>query len=258
MVRPRNGSLKREAEQLWNWTLLMAVWSALCAILLFGVTAYGQADWMPEAVGTLPPQLLRWLASGLVGLTVLSGILYGWAAARARGQERRLRDSLIREAYAGAMEEILARRGRGHMVAPSPVHRPSAQSTSHLYREEPELTPRDAEALAAQWMRTLGARDVEVTRFRGDGGVDVTSSKYIAQVKHFSSNVGVAPVRELSGVVRVDGRRGLFFTTFGYAKGAIEFANLSGIGLFQMDHRGGRLTAVNDIAKALQTHGLER
>lgn len=106
-------------------------------------------------------------------------------------------------------------------------------------------------------MRSLGATDAVVTQFRGDGGVDVTSSRYIAQVKHFATNVGVAPIRELSGVVRFDGRRGLFFTTIGYSTGAIEFANASGIALFVMDWKGGRLLAVNDIARALQKHKLE-
>lgn len=255
-VRPRSGRLQRNAQQAMGYTVLLGSTTVFASVLLFGVARYSEADWMPGLVGSIPTDALGWLIAGLAVLTVLTGFTYGLASARAKSERRRLRDHLLNEAYAGAMEELLVRRGKGHRAVPS-APAPVARSTSALYRNANELTPEGAEELAAGWMRRLGATDAQVTRFQGDGGVDVISAKYFAQVKHFASNVGVAPIRELSGVVRVNGRRGLFFTTRGYAKGAIEFANQSGIALFVMDHRADRLEAVNDVAKALKRHGLQ-
>jgi hypothetical protein len=63
-----------------------------------------------------------------------------------------------------------------------------------------------AEALVAQWIRYLGEPDATITRFSRDGGVDVESTHYIAQVKNYSGTVGVTQMRELGGVASVDGR----------------------------------------------------
>ena len=86
------------------------------------------------------------------------------------------------------------------------------------------VTPREAEYLVAQWMRSMGDYTAAVTQYVADGGVDVASDGYIAQVKHYASPVGVADLRQLAGVAAVDGRTPLFFTSTGYAAGSIGFA----------------------------------
>ncbi|MCK8609708.1 restriction endonuclease [Agromyces sp. C10] len=48
------------------------------------------------------------------------------------------------------------------------------------------VSHRGAEQLVADWMRHLGAFDAEVTRFTADGGVDVVSAHWIAQVKNLA------------------------------------------------------------------------
>src|SRR5690606_38237865 len=113
-----------------------------------------------------------------------------------------------------------------------------------------------AERIVEAWMRHLGALDSEVTRYTGDGGIDVTSASWIAQVKHYQGVIGVAPVRELAGVAAVDGRRALFFTSTRYAAGAAEFADRAGIGLFTYSAEEGTLTAMNEIAEELYERGL--
>ncbi|WP_084486098.1 restriction endonuclease [Humibacter albus] len=82
-----------------------------------------------------------------------------------------------------------------------------------------------------------------ITRFSGDGGVDVESTHYIAQVKNYSGTVGVTEMRELGGVASVDGRKPLFFTSGTYSAGAVEFANDSALRCSSMTPRTERSTA---------------
>lgn len=256
-VRPRSGAIHREAESTAGVAGGLLVLGLLALALLFAVVIYRDAEWMPDALSMLDMRWLWWIPIILVALAALANLQHRTAVKNARTQRQRLREQLFRAAYAGAAEVITARRTRELNARQAQ----SARTTPGAARGSSAdggnvLTPRQAEELAARWMRALGAEEVRVTQFSGDGGVDVTSSKYIAQVKHFAGNVGVAPIRELSGVVRVDGRRGLFFVTNGYAPGAIEFAHRSGIALFTMNHRTGQLMAVNEVAQALQKHGL--
>ena len=256
-VRPRSGVRQREAHAAADLAAALIFLFFLSLAVSLTVVIYRDAEWMPEPLSMLRTEWWWGITFLLLVLAALAGRERRTAVKRARTQRQQLREQLFRAAYEGAAEVITARRTRelnARQVQSARTTFTASRGSSPTGGNS--LTPRQAEELAARWMRSLGAREVEVTQFRGDGGVDVTSSKYIAQVKHFTGNVGVAPIRELGGVVRVDGRRGLFFTTSGYAQGAIEFAHQSGIALFRMDHRTGQLMAVNEVAKALQKHGL--
>ncbi|MGO1383747.1 MAG: restriction endonuclease [Arachnia sp.] len=267
-IRPRNAQLMRDADSSFSLAAGLTTLSALSVAFNLALTHYGDRPWMPVMFLRVPEPWVIWVPVVLAFLTILSWIGYWMANARARRQRRRLRQRLTRAAYNGAAETLTLRRTRAARdESPSsnttrrtktsePPVRASLRSSSGPMRIFRTITPRDAEELAAQWMRSMGAEDVEVTRFQGDGGIDVTSNGYIAQVKHFATNVGVAPVRELSGVVRMNGRRGLFFATNGYSTGAVAFANNSGIALFRMHPDENRLTPENDIAAAFLKHGL--
>jgi hypothetical protein len=113
-----------------------------------------------------------------------------------------------------------------------------------------------AESLVAQWMRWLGVYDAEVTKYVGDGGIDVESSRYIAQVKNFNGNVGIASIRELAGVAAVDGRTPLFFTSGVYPRGADSWAQDAGIYLFTYDAKIAKLSANNQLARDALGSGL--
>lgn len=113
-----------------------------------------------------------------------------------------------------------------------------------------------AESLVAQWMRWLGVYDAEATKYVGDGGIDVESSRYIAQVKNFNGNVGIASIRELAGVAAVDGRTPLFFTSGVYPKGADSWAQDAGIYLFTYDAKSAKLSANNQLARDALGSGL--
>lgn len=118
------------------------------------------------------------------------------------------------------------------------------------------VSPRRAEFLAAQWIRALGEPSARVTSFVGDGGVDVESDNYLAQVKHYQGKVGPAPIRELVGVSRVDGRRPLFFTSGSYTSSAVSFANSSDLPLFIYSASDGTLVGANTRAEDILNYGL--
>lgn len=113
-----------------------------------------------------------------------------------------------------------------------------------------------AEKLVEQWLRFLGEEDANVTSFTNDGGVDVESLHYIAQVKNYKGSVSVAEVRELQGVASSDGRSPLFFTSGTYTTEAIKFAKAVSMPLFVYDAEAGNLVAEGELAQRLLINGL--
>lgn len=113
-----------------------------------------------------------------------------------------------------------------------------------------------AEALIAAWMVYLGESDAEPTQFSGDGGIDVVSHRYIAQVKNYAGSVDVASVRELAGVSLDDGRKPLFFTSGTYTQGATDFATRVGIALFRYIAAAGTLEGANELGDNYVNLGL--
>ncbi len=113
-------------------------------------------------------------------------------------------------------------------------------------------SPRQAEFHVAELMRLMGAPDAQVTRASGDGGIDVVSRYYVAQVKHVAGAVAIKDVRELNGVR--GGRRPLFFTSGTYSRLSVEFANSVGMALFY--YRNGFPYPANPIATAMIESGL--
>jgi hypothetical protein len=113
-----------------------------------------------------------------------------------------------------------------------------------------------AEALAAEWMKHLGVRDARRTRYSQDGGIDVESARWLAQVKNYAGSVGVKDVREIYGVAAMHRKRAVFFTSGRYTAEAISFANTTGMPLFRYHAESGTLTGINMIAQATRWAGL--
>ena len=91
-------------------------------------------------------------------------------------------------------------------------------------KENPmELSFAEAEVLCQRWMKFLGIKDARITQQSSDGGIDVDSMYFAAQVKHQSDKVGREPIQRLNGAMR-DGQIGMFFSLNGYRSTAIEFA----------------------------------
>lgn len=90
------------------------------------------------------------------------------------------------------------------------------------------LDPRDFENVVAELIRRMGYRDVVVTRFWGDGGVDITATfpcgpiaqqRFVFQVKRFRGDCAQRYVRELRGVLE-DDERGVLISTGTFGPGA--------------------------------------
>lgn len=103
-----------------------------------------------------------------------------------------------------------------------------------------DMDPVAAEKLAARKMQWLGFGDAKVTGAGADGGLDVVAHDGVAQVKAWSNPVGVRDVRELKGVAAssVDAKVAVFFSTSGYTKQAIDFAQNANVALFVMTDSG--------------------
>lgn len=108
----------------------------------------------------------------------------------------------------------------------------SAQRTALKERLQ-NTNPYVIENLVGDLLKKLGYEDVKVTKYSGDGGIDVkanltiygfTNVKTVVQVKRHKQNVGDSVVRELRGAAEV-GQRGLIITTSDFTKSAVEEAS---------------------------------
>jgi hypothetical protein len=115
----------------------------------------------------------------------------------------------------------------------------------------------DFEFIAACWMKYWGIFDAQVTQASGDGGVDVLSSRFAAQVKFYSNaKVGRPEVQQLYGAALGRGLEPLFFAySSGYSNEALEWAKAVGVGCFTFqiasDRRGFEFEANTPVAAEL-------
>lgn len=109
------------------------------------------------------------------------------------------------------------RRGEGGLLALAAPEPQTVRSVdgreavkSELLDQALELHPRAFEELSAELIRRMGYRDVVVTPYSGDGGVDITAAfpcgplaeqRFVFQVKRFRRSLGQRAVRELRGVL---------------------------------------------------------
>lgn len=94
-----------------------------------------------------------------------------------------------------------------------------------------------AELAAVEHMKSLGFIDAQKTQSGADGGIDVESSLAAAQVKFYASPVGRPDIQRLRGAAH-DYRISVFYSTGGYTKEAVQYADGAGVALFLMDPYG--------------------
>jgi hypothetical protein len=115
----------------------------------------------------------------------------------------------------------------------------------------------DFEFIAACWMKYWGIFDAQVTQASGDGGVDVLSSRFAAQVKFYSNaKVGRPEIQQLYGAALGRGLEPLFFAySSGYSNEALDWATTVGVGCFtfkpMVDSRGFEFEANTPAAAEL-------
>lgn len=98
----------------------------------------------------------------------------------------------------------------------------------------------DAEERAAEWMRHWGWLDASVTESGADGGIDVSASGAVAQVKFWEKAVPRPDLQNLVGAAstRGDVKHMLFFSRNGYTSDARGWADLAGVATFAFDEAG--------------------
>lgn len=116
--------------------------------------------------------------------------------------------------------------------------------------------PYEYEKYCCRWANELGARKITVTQQSIDGGIDLDGPEHVGQVKMHGVPVGVPSVRQLYGVAQSVGKKALFFTTMGYTRAAIEFANENDIALFVADPVNETLDGLSHEARLALKHGL--
>ncbi|MCM3778390.1 restriction endonuclease [Microbacterium hydrocarbonoxydans] len=209
---------------------------------------------MRGLIETVPREALILVTAALLLVVIALSFAVAAASRRAKEAHSTAVRALYDAAFQGAITVLAGRRQRTGMA----VEVSAARGFLPPSPRPQGVDARGAEEVVAQWMRHLGEADAELTSYTGDGGIDVTGSRSFAQVKHYATSVGVAPVRELAGVAANDPlhRQALFFTSTGYARGAREFADTAGIALFVYDAERGGLEAMNGLAKTLVHRGI--
>jgi hypothetical protein len=207
----------------------------------------------PSAQGVANAMIGFWLLTTLAWVVALIASYVRWSGLQRSLAEQR--GWLLEVASSEAAKVIDRRRAEARSHEPGEINgdvvRPPAPAPQPY-----GVSHEGAEHLVAGWMKHLGELDAEVTTFTNDGGIDVHSLHYIAQVKNYAGAVGVAEVREFAGVTSTDGRAPLFFTSGGFASGALEFAERSGIACFRYDAIEGTLSAANARADEYLATGL--
>lgn len=113
------------------------------------------------------------------------------------------------------------------------IQRKNAEVKRLLRERLADLHPRVFEELIGELLAAVGYEDVEVTKYVGDGGIDVRATLTVGgvtrvqtaiQVKRWSKNVSGRTVRELRGALGPH-ERGLIITLSGFTRDAITDAS---------------------------------
>lgn len=100
-------------------------------------------------------------------------------------------------------------------------------------------TPKQAELNAAEVTRSWGYVDATSPMHGADGGIDVRSSRSLAQVKFRSSKAGRPEIQNLWGAAAGEMPRAVLFFDFkGYSLQAVQYANQMNIGLYVYGQTG--------------------
>lgn len=121
--------------------------------------------------------------------------------------------------------------------------RPAPPPPPQLYG----VSDHGAEQLVCDWMRHLGVLDATVTRVQGDGGIDVDSEGFLAQVKNYTGSVPVTEVRDLGGVAAAESKRALLFTSGSLTRDGLAFAERVRIAVLRYDAVAGTLVGLNEL-----------
>jgi hypothetical protein len=97
---------------------------------------------------------------------------------------------------------------------------------------------REAEEYAAEVMRSLGYSDATATGLGSDGGIDVTSSGAVAQVKMEAVPTGRPVLQAIYGISLLEGKTALVFSLAGFTTQALDWAERAKVACFEFSFDG--------------------
>lgn len=114
-----------------------------------------------------------------------------------------------------------------------------------------------AEKLCRDWMIFLGVGDAATTTYSQDGGIDITSEKYVAQVKNYIGSVGAPEIQQLVGAAFASNKSPIFFTSGLYTAAAKLAAESVEMPLLVYDAEAGTLVGANTFGEKIVREGLK-
>ena len=118
-------------------------------------------------------------------------------------------------------------------------------------------TPRDAEFAARDWLHYLGYSNAAVSPIGADGGVDVLSSRAVAQVKSGETPTGRPIIQQIYGVAALREKEAIVFSVAPFTDEAMEWADRARVALFRLDLTG-MATPANPRAESLYASAVGR
>jgi len=109
---------------------------------------------------------------------------------------------------------------------------------------------REAEELAAEWMRWMGFADAHVTGWGPDDGINVVATGAVAQIKMEAKPAGRPVVQALVGVAHAEGAVPLLFAMAGWTSEAKTWAKRANVALFGFT-RDGTIQPHNPAARRI-------
>lgn len=112
-----------------------------------------------------------------------------------------------------------------------------------------------AAQLCADWLKHLGATNVNVSEASGKSGIDILAKPYVAQVIHHPKKISESQVQVLAGVTSAEKAKPMFFTSSSYSPEAVAFADRVEMPAFVFSPEEGTLVGANGFARDLLLRG---
>lgn len=116
---------------------------------------------------------------------------------------------------------------------------------------EEKVGHQEYEEYCCQVLASWGYLDAKTTRFSRDGGIDIETSEFVVQCKHYSGFLGVREVREIFGLAAHYQKTAVVFCSGSYTSDAKKFAQEAGVALFVLDETKSRIQYVNQHAESI-------
>jgi len=166
------------------------------------------------------------LTAPLLSLTFVGPVFLAWSLASRYSKAKGYRQARAEFLDSYPERRRLLDQRRARIVPQDEREREFMQRNPGAVLRRAPRDAREFELISTSWMQFWGEHDAVATQFSGDGGVDVLSSNFGAQVKFYSNKpVGRPEVQALVGAAAGHGVSPVFFAySTGYTAEALQWA----------------------------------